>query len=512
MQVVRRARRSGCALIVALSTTALWALPVRAISAGEDPPAARFETFVPDPHAARNATDPLVPMLLRMRSYFRSHASDGVTLDSRYSVNPSEAIRLSVVCQLLGLFELYRNHPDNRVRHEIVEHADYLLPRLDQISSHTPFDGMLCYSLLAAYDATRESRFLNSGTTMVDELKAIPTWQCVLNGGLMVAMATAEYCKLTGDAIAEQKTRDILSSLAGYQNPDGSFPHWCYGSEDIHYTGWMSQELVLIGRTLPDPQIEPTLERMESFMEGRVDVAGRSHYEALCADGRGDSCYFDSRRSGCGIDYDTRAWTVEPGYNALLFDHLHSPKYLPVIHRLLALENHGTFADKWDFIPPPEDPEYPWSIADTSVANMSIIFWTLATIMGGRAEAFPADSEWADGEDPPVLHGPSSDPRSLTDGALSAAGLHLAGGRLLAGGDPLELRFTLPRAATVTLAIYDPAGRRVRELFVGSASAGTHRVRWDGRGRDGRPAASGVYFARLVVGGEYRSVLLSVVR
>jgi hypothetical protein len=63
------------------------------------------------------------------------------------------------------------------------------------------------------------------------------------------------------------------------------------------------------------------------------------------------------------------------------------------------------------------------------------------------------------------------------------------------------LRFDLPRASQVTLAIYDQQGRHVRTLAGGEHSAGEHTARWDGRDGCGRPVASGLYFARLEVEG-----------
>ena len=60
-----------------------------------------------------------------------------------------------------------------------------------------------------------------------------------------------------------------------------------------------------------------------------------------------------------------------------------------------------------------------------------------------------------------------------------------------------ELRFFLGRRADVQMSIFDVRGRRVAELVDDSMTAGTHRVVWDGRDDDDRPAASGVYFVRL---------------
>ena len=59
------------------------------------------------------------------------------------------------------------------------------------------------------------------------------------------------------------------------------------------------------------------------------------------------------------------------------------------------------------------------------------------------------------------------------------------------------LRFTLPRAGAVRLAILDAAGRTVRVLSSGAQSAGAHAIAWDLRDDAGRPVAAGLYFARL---------------
>ena len=55
------------------------------------------------------------------------------------------------------------------------------------------------------------------------------------------------------------------------------------------------------------------------------------------------------------------------------------------------------------------------------------------------------------------------------------------------------IRFALPTAAGVDLAIFNLAGQRVAMLVEGAREAGTYTVRWDGRDDDGRALASGVY-------------------
>jgi alpha-glucosidase len=63
-----------------------------------------------------------------------------------------------------------------------------------------------------------------------------------------------------------------------------------------------------------------------------------------------------------------------------------------------------------------------------------------------------------------------------------------------------RITYTLPGGVKTLLAVYDPAGRRVRALVNGAEPAGTHRVSWDGTDDAGTPVAAGVYFCRLSAG------------
>ena len=71
--------------------------------------------------------------------------------------------------------------------------------------------------------------------------------------------------------------------------------------------------------------------------------------------------------------------------------------------------------------------------------------------------------------------------------------------------DHTEFGFTLARAASARLAVYDVGGRRVRTLVRGALAAGTHRVSWDGRDDRGAAVAPGAYLVLLDAGGERRS-------
>jgi hypothetical protein len=57
--------------------------------------------------------------------------------------------------------------------------------------------------------------------------------------------------------------------------------------------------------------------------------------------------------------------------------------------------------------------------------------------------------------------------------------------------------FTLPSAGHVRLEVFDVGGRFVQRLVDEWRSRDRHEIRWDGRDREGRRLASGVYFYRL---------------
>ncbi len=82
-------------------------------------------------------------------------------------------------------------------------------------------------------------------------------------------------------------------------------------------------------------------------------------------------------------------------------------------------------------------------------------------------------------------------------GAEASTALGLAPPRPSPFGDQTHLTYSLPAATTVTLAVYDVQGRRVRLLAGGSQPAGTHTLAWPGDDDAGHPLASGLYLLRL---------------
>lgn len=60
---------------------------------------------------------------------------------------------------------------------------------------------------------------------------------------------------------------------------------------------------------------------------------------------------------------------------------------------------------------------------------------------------------------------------------------------------------SLPRLTdAIDVAIYDTAGRKVREIFTGQAQEGANRFLWDGRTSDGGRASAGVYLCQVKIG------------
>ena len=60
---------------------------------------------------------------------------------------------------------------------------------------------------------------------------------------------------------------------------------------------------------------------------------------------------------------------------------------------------------------------------------------------------------------------------------------------------------SLPQTAgAIEIAIFDAAGRKVRELYSGQAQEQAFRFVWDGRSNDGGRVSAGVYFCRVTIG------------
>ena len=77
------------------------------------------------------------------------------------------------------------------------------------------------------------------------------------------------------------------------------------------------------------------------------------------------------------------------------------------------------------------------------------------------------------------------------------------------GGDLTRIAFSLPRAAHVSLTLYDVQGRPVGEMWHGRSGPGKHSLIWPGNTSAARRLPAGVYFLVLTTpeGRECRKLL-----
>jgi flagellar hook assembly protein FlgD len=62
------------------------------------------------------------------------------------------------------------------------------------------------------------------------------------------------------------------------------------------------------------------------------------------------------------------------------------------------------------------------------------------------------------------------------------------------------IHFTIPRASSVSLKVYNIVGQEVAALLGSTLPAGGFWTTWDGRDKNGMTVSSGVYFYRLQAG------------
>ncbi len=316
------------------------------------------------------------PSLLdQMDAFLQANEEDGVTRDPRALSYPTEEIRLTVAPQILGYAALWSARGDPRYAEEVESRARFLVEHIDEAVSGGPFDGMLAYALLAAWEITGDAETRAAGALLVDACLALPDSDTILNGGLMCAMGLAKHHALFGDAPSFDRAARIVDSLASYRNPDGSFPHWCPGSTDVHYSAWMGMELALLADEIEHGSIDENLAAISAFLEARIGPTGEPTYEE-------GADRFWSLGSGCGTDYDTRGWVNELGYEALVLERTGSSESDAVLAFLESQADGGAVPDKWAFPHAADDPVHEWSVGDPSIVRTSVVFWSLAAAYG----------------------------------------------------------------------------------------------------------------------------------
>jgi hypothetical protein len=91
-------------------------------------------------------------------------------------------------------------------------------------------------------------------------------------------------------------------------------------------------------------------------------------------------------------------------------------------------------------------------------------------------------------------------------------GLRYRGGFPNPFGNSTGIRFELDQARGLDLAVYNAAGRKVRELASGVFPAGSHVISWDGTDDAGNKLPTGVYFSALRTGGVTQNKQLVILR
>jgi hypothetical protein len=144
------------------------------------------------------------------------------------------------------------------------------------------------------------------------------------------------------------------------------------------------------------------------------------------------------------------------------------------------------------------------------VADMVAEFDAPATV-GIRANGIVALCWTSDGvtylvDDIFALGSPLVTPTGVPEGTPATIALGRPVPNPFSAGSRVSFAVPGPGGQSVDLAVYDVTGRLVRRLVDEVRNPGTYTQAWDGRSDGGKAVPSGVYFYRLVVAGEERTV------
>ncbi len=142
---------------------------------------------------------------------------------------------------------------------------------------------------------------------------------------------------------------------------------------------------------------------------------------------------------------------------------------------------------------------------DPAMQGGQIVFFTFAygSAGAGRRELLENAVVWLLGADPHPLAAQDTD---------LPAQVVLVGNHPNPFNPSTVIRFALPAAEDVDLAVFDLAGRRVRTLVQQTMPAGRHEIVWRGCDDADRPLASGVYVTRLAAGTERRVTKMTLLK
>ena len=151
------------------------------------------------------------------------------------------------------------------------------------------------------------------------------------------------------------------------------------------------------------------------------------------------------------------------------------------------------------------------SSVDDLPAGVEFTEWQIPSVPDGDywARAYASDGEQRSLLNQPISLNLNSASAVGDDMVVSGPGLrvldHVSGGTA-------RLQLGVPESGRVALDIYDMRGARVRTLYSGVMEPGVRVLTWDGRDDSGRLTASGMYFVRMVTGGQAVTGKVVVVR
>ena len=101
----------------------------------------------------------------------------------------------------------------------------------------------------------------------------------------------------------------------------------------------------------------------------------------------------------------------------------------------------------------------------------------------------------------------------MKDGVgLPADGTNYVVGPWLTFNPETEITYQIPQKSNIELTIFNLQGQKIRTLFSGQQSAGTHRVKWNGVDENGNAVASGVYLYQIRAGKFVKARKMSLLR
>jgi hypothetical protein len=301
------------------------------------------------------------------------------TNDPRNLTPVSEVVRLNIISQAQGYLNIYK-YTNNRVYlNEANLRLNYIINSGSNALANSPYDGMVGYTFLYAYELTNNQSYLNYGLHIADNCFKYKNkfedirLDLVLNWGYMCGMNLAKAYKITNKTEYLSLVRNITRETLAYQYNDGSFPHQAYVGSNTHYTNWIANEMIHVREDdKNNPDIDISLIRTMAFLVKRVNPNGSLNYE----DANG-TYYYDASKTS-----DTRGWNNGLSGMIYVLKVFGEDKKADIILKFLIKQelngiNKGSYPDKWGYY----EPNNTWANGNPSIIRTSAIFADLTNVL-----------------------------------------------------------------------------------------------------------------------------------